>query len=84
MKNIYSSTEDYKQRHIYPALGDLGVLYDVDGIAEDMLLWQEVADERTGLIDSNKSGLVEREDVDFWDVVNRHNLTLEELREKTH
>lgn len=49
-----------------------------------MLLWQEVADERTGLIDSNKSGLVEREDVDFWDVVDRHNLTLEELCEKKH
>ena len=76
MVTIYGDIEDYKQDVIYPSLGELGVLYDIDAIAEDMLVWSEVIDERTGLVDSNRTGFVERDDVNFWDVVARHDVAL--------
>lgn len=76
MEIIYSDIEEYKQYVICPALGELGVLYDIDAIAEDMLTWREVIDERTGLVDSTRTGFVERDDVNFWGVVASHDVAL--------
>ena len=74
MVTIYSDVEEYKQYAIYPSLGELEALYDSDAIAEDMLIWREVIDERTSLVDSTRTGFVERDDVNFWDVVASHSV----------
>lgn len=59
---IYTTRRDYITQAIHPALEDNLDDYDVDGIAETML------------VRHNRSGLVERQDVWFWDVVADHEL----------
>lgn len=71
---IYTTTRDYITEVIHPALADLLEDYDVEGIAADMLVRRNVIDPRTGLIHANYSGFVERQDVQFWDVVAAHEL----------
>lgn len=75
MTAIYGDVEEYKQHIVYPALGNLVDHYDVGAIAKDMLVWREVVDERTGLVDSNRTGFIERDDVNFWEVVFSHDVS---------
>lgn len=55
---VYNSTADYIEQHIAPGLGD-AQLTNAQAV--------EVAQRMTALNDNGK--LVDRQDVDFWDVV---------------
>lgn len=68
----YSSTSSYEESAVIPALGDDAGDYDTLAIAQDMLEWVTVPSGEPGWGDANKSGMVEREDVDFWEVAEKH------------
>ena len=69
-QRLYISARDYEEEVIIPALGDHADDYDLTAISGEMLERHETV--RDGLVDTNHSGLRERDDVDFWDVVARH------------
>ena len=71
MSTLYSTASDYINDVVLPALGEYADEHDVDAIAADMTMWHDEIDE-AGNISLDKSGLVERDDVDFWDVVDSH------------
>lgn len=64
----YSTANDYEAQVVIPALGDDTGDYDTLSIAQDMLEWVTVPSDKPGWGDANKSGMVERDDVDFWEV----------------
>lgn len=68
----YSSAYSYEEAVVLPALGSDAGDYDTLAIAQEMLEWVTVpaTDSRWG--DANKSGMVERQDVDFWEVAAKH------------
>ena len=68
----YSSAYSYEESVVIPALGDDAGDYDTLAIAQDMLEWVTIPADEPGWGDANKSGMVEREDVDFWDVAAAH------------
>lgn len=59
----YTSVEDYITAVVEPALGNCAVDFDMHDIASEMLVWTE------------GGTLVERDDVDFWEVVERHDIS---------
>ena len=66
---LYSSTTDYITHNIAPGLGDVELTNDQAlEIAQTMTEWHNEYD-ADGNILLGKSGLVERTDLDFWDVV---------------
>ncbi|AWB84764.1 hypothetical protein [Corynebacterium liangguodongii] len=68
---IYTSIQDYITENIYNGGFDHPITDDqAEDIAREMLVWHDEIDDR-GNINLNRSGLVEREGVDFWDVVSR-------------
>lgn len=69
-QRLYVSTRDYIEEVIIPALGDHADDYDLTAISGEMLERHETV--RDGMVNTNHSGLRERDDVDFWDVVARH------------
>ena len=69
--NLYETTADYEREVVLPALGDMADDYDTLSIAQDMLTYHEEQDER-GRTLINRTGFVERDDVDFWEIVARH------------
>lgn len=72
MSTVYSSANSYEEAVVIPALGDDAGDYDTLAIAQDMLEWNTVPTGKPGWDDANKSGMVEREDVDFWEVAAAH------------
>lgn len=68
----YSSTYSYEESVVIPALGDDAGDYDTLAIAQEMVEWVTVPSGEAGWGDANKSGMVERTDVDFWEVAMRH------------
>lgn len=72
MSTVYSSANSYEEAVVIPALGDDAGDYDTLAIAQDMLKWVTVPADEKGWGDANKSGMVERDDVDFWEVVAAH------------
>lgn len=71
MRDIYSDATSYINDVIIPALGQYAAHYDVEAITADMTAWHNAID-ADGNINMSGSGLVERDDVDFWDVVAKH------------
>ncbi|CAB0830344.1 hypothetical protein [Corynebacterium diphtheriae] len=65
---IYTSTTDYITAVVAPALTHCDGDYDHEAIAAAMTEWREEKN-ANGEILLDKSGLVEREDVDFWEIV---------------
>lgn len=65
---IYTSTTDYITAVVSPALTNCDGDYDHEAIAAAMTEWHEEKN-TNGEILLDKSGLVEREDVDFWEIV---------------
>ena len=65
----YTTTQDYIEQNITPGLGDVE-LTDEQAleVAQRMTEWHDECDDEGNIL-LNKSGLVEREDVDFWNVV---------------
>lgn len=72
MGEIYSSAYSYEEGVVIPALGDEAGNYNTLAIAQEMLEWVTVPSGEPGWGDANQSGMVERTDVDFWEVTMRH------------
>lgn len=68
----YSSTSSYEESVVIPALGADAGDYDTLAIAQEMVEWVAVPADEEGWDSVNRSGMVEREDVDFWEVAARH------------
>lgn len=69
----YSSAYSYEEAVVIPALGDEAGNYDTLAIAQEMLEWLTVpAATKPEWGDADKSGMVERTDVDFWEVAATH------------
>lgn len=69
---MYSSAYSYEEAVVIPALGDDAGNYDTLAIAQDMLEWVTVPAADPSWGDANQSGMVERTDVDFWEVAATH------------
>lgn len=66
---IYTTAADYIAENITPGLGDIDLTAEQAGdIAAAMLSWHTETDDN-GTILLNHSGFIERDDVNFWDVV---------------
>lgn len=68
-QRLYATTHDYITEVVMPAIGGTTDDYALD-IAHDMLERHETT--RDALVDANHTGYIERTDVDFWEVVARH------------
>lgn len=71
MTKIYSTLDDYITHRIAPALADLDEDPTRDqllAIAHTMTQWHDDYTADFTQINLNRSGYVEREDADFWDV----------------
>ena len=68
-QRLYATTHDYIEEVVIPALGDQVGDYDLDAVASEMLERHETT--RDGTVDTNHSGLRERDDLDFWEVIAR-------------
>ena len=68
-QRLYVSARDYIEEVVIPALVDLVDDYDLDAVASEMLERHETT--RDGMVDTNHSGLRERDDLDFWEVIAR-------------
>lgn len=72
MSTVYSSTTSYEESVVLPALGEDAGDYDTLAIAQEMLEWVTVPSGEPRWGDANRSGMVERQDVDFWEVAAKH------------
>lgn len=72
MGEIFSSASSYENEVVIPALGEDAGDYDTLAIAQDMLEWVTVPADDEGWDSANRSGMAEREDVDFWEVAAKH------------
>lgn len=69
----YESTTTYINDYLIPALGEDHTNYNLDAIAADILTWHTEHDAQgREIITQGHAGLVERDDVDFWDIVAQH------------
>ena len=69
-QRLYVTTHDYITEVVIPAIGGTADDDYALGIAHDMLERYETT--RDGMVDTNHTGYIERTDVDFWEVVARH------------
>lgn len=70
---IYTTKNDYISQIINPALGEYAADFDVEAIADDMLIWHNDINNK-GQNNLSKSGLIEDESQGFWQVVESHTL----------
>lgn len=68
----FETTTDYEHEVVIPALGAEADDYDTLAIAQEMLEWVPVPAADEGWDSSNRSGMAEREDADFWEVATKH------------
>lgn len=71
MRKLYSTITDYINEVVVPSLGEHADDHDVAAIAAEMTEWHNEID-ANGNVNLNKSGLIERNDVDFWDIATDH------------
>ena len=69
----YTTINDYLAQVVNPALGEYADDYDTEEIARDMTEWHDEKD-ANGNILLNASGLVERDDADFWEIAQKHEI----------
>lgn len=69
---VFETTTDYEREVVIPALGDDADDFDTLAIAQEMVEWVTVPAGEEGWGSSNRSGMVEREGVDFWEVAAKH------------
>ena len=70
---IYTTITDYITQVVGPALGEYKNDYDTEAIASEMTEWHDEKD-ANGNILLNASGLVERDDADFWEIAQKHEI----------
>ena len=73
MLTTWSTPNEYIELVVEPALGEYADDYDLDAIADDMLELNTDLDE-FGRVIANTNKYIERGGVDFWDVVERHEI----------
>ena len=64
MTTVYTTITDAIERYIEPALGDYADDYDMEAIFDDLFEYDEA-----------KRGFVEREDLDFYEVAQAHDVS---------
>lgn len=69
---VFETATDYEHEVVIPALGAEAGDYDTLSIAQEMLEWVPVPADDEGWDSSNRSGMAEREDTDFWEVAAKH------------
>ena len=69
----YTTINDYIAQVVNHALGEYADDYDTEEIARDMTEWHDEKD-ANGNILLNASGLVERDDADFWEIAQKHEI----------
>ena len=72
MTTLYTKISDVKA-YVADALSSSEGFYDYDGIAEEISEWNEEYDAAGHLL-LNRRGFKIREDIDFWEVVSRHDV----------
>ena len=72
MTTLYTRISDVKA-YVADALSSSEGFYDYDGIAEEISEWNEEYDADGHLL-LNRRGFKIREDIDFWEVVSRHDV----------
>lgn len=72
MSQVFETAYDYEHEVVIPALGEDVDDFDTLAIAQEMVEWVTVPSSEEGWGDANRSGMVEREDVDFWEVAAKH------------
>lgn len=68
-ETVYSTVGDYVGAVVLPALGDWSDDFDSFAIASEMLSWH--VDDTNAM----NNGFVERNDVEFWDIVRKHDIS---------
>ena len=63
MKNTFATVTDLIAYEIKPALGEYFNDYDIDSIIDDAYIYDAY------------DGFKQREDVDFWDIVSKHDIS---------
>lgn len=76
IEQTYSSIQDVIDYEIEPALGELAGDYDLRAIADEM--FELVVDEDEDGTQISDPYYIERDDVDFWEIVQAHDLTVAE------
>lgn len=72
MTTLYTKISDVKA-YVADALSSSEGFYNYDGIAEEISEWNEEYDAGGHLL-LNRRGFKIREDIDFWEVVSRHDV----------
>lgn len=72
MTTLYTKISDVKA-YVADALSSSEGFYNYDGIAEEISEWNEEYDAAGHLL-LNRRGFKIREDIDFWEVVSRHDV----------
>lgn len=72
MTTLYTRISDVKA-YVADALSSSEGFYNYDGIAEEISEWNEEYDAAGHLL-LNRRGFKIREDIDFWEVVSRHDV----------
>lgn len=72
MTTLYTKISDVKA-YVADALSSSEGFYNYDGIAEEISEWNEEYDADGHLL-LNRRGFKIREDIDFWEVVSRHDV----------
>lgn len=75
-KKIYSSIQDVIDYEVKPALDELAGDYDLEAIANET--FELIVDEDEDGIQIGDPYYIERDDVDFWEVVQAHDMTVAE------
>ena len=68
---IFETVNNYEREVVIPALGNDAGDYDTLATAQEMVEWTTEHDDEGRSIQT-RSGFVEREDVDFWEVAAQH------------
>lgn len=75
-KKTYSSIQDIIDYEVKPALGEWAGDYDLEAIANE--IFKFTADEDEDGIQIGDPYYIERDGVDFWEVVQAHDMTVTE------
>lgn len=70
---VYVTREDFENDVVRPALGDYAAEFDLDAITAELMEWHTETTAE-GLILDNRTGWIARQNIDFWEVVQRHAL----------
>ena len=79
---VYSTPQEAIDRVIIPSLGEWAEGFDIQAIADEIIVehvaarevWDSYKRAPVEMIDTGASGYKIRDDIDFWEVVAKHDL----------